>query len=324
MYTTQQKPLKVKAVPVSLDATHPPSPHNILPAHEFTMGLIAPKGSGKTTLLINLLTYYRKYFHAIYIFSPTVKNDEKWDWVKQQDLVLENKPLKRWYKELKAKRGDNPVVDEPAGGDSAEAADAMDRNISGGKSSGPGERFDGRIPESNFMYEYDEGTLGAIMDDQQAVIDFLHEHGVTKHLGNRVLIIFDDLVGSALFSNARNNRFKRLNTNHRHGSFSIMMVSQAYKEIPKTIRSNFSCLIIFEIFSDAEIQAIHDEYPMGLRKEQWEQVYAYAVAGDHSFMFYNMQKPRTQRIMRNFDQVLFFRDEPGAKAEPKKRGKLGV
>ena len=303
------KKLTVKEVPVSLDAQHPPSPHNVLPYHEFSMGLIAPKGSGKTTLLINLLAYYAKYFHKIYIFSPTVRNDEKWDWVKRQDLLIENKPLAKWFKNFKEDQGENPIVGKPRGGDAL--AGPVETAMMAAKNS-DGEKFDGKIPEDCFMYEYDEADLARILHDQQLIVEFLHDHGVTKHLADRTLLIFDDLVGSTLFSNARANTFKRVNTNHRHSSFSLMMVSQAFKEIPKTVRTNFSALIIFEIFSEAEIQCIHDEYPMGLKKDQWEQVYRYAVAGDHSFMYYNMQKPRTQRIMRNFDKVLFFKEDEDA------------
>jgi Ni2+-binding GTPase involved in maturation of urease and hydrogenase len=71
--------LEVKPIPVS-GHEHPSPPHDMLPRHEFSMGFIAPKGAGKTTTLINLLRFYKGYFHTIVIFSPTVKNDEKWDW----------------------------------------------------------------------------------------------------------------------------------------------------------------------------------------------------------------------------------------------------
>ena len=76
------KPLKVKPIPVPASSKHPPPPHgnDVLPNHEFTIGIIAPKGSGKTTIIANLLYFYRKYFHSIMVFSPTVASDEKWDW----------------------------------------------------------------------------------------------------------------------------------------------------------------------------------------------------------------------------------------------------
>lgn len=73
-----RKNLKVDPIPVS-SIDHPDPPSDILPRHEFTIGLIAPKGSGKTTTLIRLLDFYRGFFHRIVVFSPTVKNDEKWD-----------------------------------------------------------------------------------------------------------------------------------------------------------------------------------------------------------------------------------------------------
>ena len=40
---------------------------------------------------------------------------------------------------------------------------------------------------------------------------------------NRLLIIFDDMVGSSLFSNKRDNFFKMMNANRRHKSLSMMM-----------------------------------------------------------------------------------------------------
>ena len=71
--------LNVKEIPVS-EKVHPQPLNDILPRHEFTMGLIAPKGSGKTTLIANLINFYKGYFHTILVFSPTVACDDKWDW----------------------------------------------------------------------------------------------------------------------------------------------------------------------------------------------------------------------------------------------------
>lgn len=83
------------------------------------------------------------------------------------------------------------------------------------------------------------------------------------------------------------------------------MVSQAYKEIPKTVRTNFSCLIIFEIPNDKEIEVIYEENSLYMKRPQWMEAYQYAVEGDHDFMFINYQKPKRLRLMKNFDQVLF-------------------
>lgn len=83
------------------------------------------------------------------------------------------------------------------------------------------------------------------------------------------------------------------------------MVSQGYKEIPKTIRTNWSCLIIFEIGSEKETEVIAEEYAMGMNSKDWHELYHHATDADHSFLFINFQKPKRLRLMKNFEQVLY-------------------
>jgi len=76
----QFEPLQVLPVPVPKNYKHPDAPSYVLPNHEFVMALVSPKGAGKTTLICNLFKFYTGYFHQIYVFSPTILSDEKWDW----------------------------------------------------------------------------------------------------------------------------------------------------------------------------------------------------------------------------------------------------
>lgn len=221
-------------------------------------------------------------------------------------MLGENKKLQRAIEKIKQKQREkfkeNPVVDNPPESFlDVEQVEVSRRDYDG--------TFDGHIPEDCFYEDYIESDLKDLMDQQQVAIKVLKSHGFSKHVANRICFVFDDLVGSTLFTNARENVLKRLNIRHRHYSASIIMIVQAYKEIPKTIRTNFSCLILFEIFSDAELDVIYDEFPMGLKKPQWLEMYHYAVSGDHGFLFYDMQKKKSLRIMKNFDQVLFFKDD---------------
>ena len=289
------KTLKIKPIPTPSGADHPAPPNDVLPKHEFSMGFIAPKGSGKTTCLMNLLHFYKKYFHSIVIMSPTINNDEKWDWVKKQPLLGENKKLKEWIKMIKEKTDINQVVHKP--NDTEDLPE-------------PKEDHDPHIPEGCFLTEYSEELLKEIIAEQDKMVKTLKAHGKTKHLANRLLLIFDDLVGSELFSGGKRNPFKMLNTNHRHYSTSIIMVSQAYKEIPKTVRTQFSCLIAFDIPNDAEVKVIYEENSMKLKLDEWLELYRYAVHGDHDFIFFNyQQKDKNKRIMKNFDQYLFHKTE---------------
>lgn len=288
--------LEVKPIPVPLGFNHPDTPGNILPRHEFSMGIIAPKGSGKTTVIANLLKFYKGYFHTILVFSPTVASDEKWDWVKRQQLLGENKPLKKWLKMMAHKKEDENAVIQHAYPTTELAAETDLTKMT-----------DFKIPEECFFSEYSEETLAEIMEEQMKMVKLLKKAGQSKHMANRLLIVFDDLVGSSLFSNRKDNPFKKLNSNHRHYSASLLMVTQAYKEIPKTVRTNFSCLIIFEIPNEKEIEVIFEENPNYLKREEWMELYEYCTEGDHDFLFINYQKPKRLRLMRNFDQVVFKR-----------------
>jgi len=97
--------------------------------------------------------------------------------------------------------------------------------------------LDFKIPEECFYSEYDEETLQEIMDEQMNVVKMLKKHDQSKHMANRVLMIFDDCVGSRLFNNRKDNPFKKLNTNHRHYSASILMVSLFLTRSPKLIKN---------------------------------------------------------------------------------------
>lgn len=167
--------LNVEPIPVPRGYIHPPPPNDILPRHEFTMGLIAPKGSGKTTLIANMLKYFSGYFHSIIVFSPTVASDATWDWVKEQKLLIDNKPLKDWVKQLKKnqKMENDSVVERKD--NVHELEEIIDLGPLGDK----------RIPEENFFSEYNEDTLREIMDEQQQLVRALKAHGKSKHLANR-------------------------------------------------------------------------------------------------------------------------------------------
>jgi len=222
-------------------------------------------------------------------------NDEKWDWVKKQPLLGENKKLKEFIRKEQIKESKNEIVQSPAG-----YIPEIEKE----------DDFEPYIPEDCFMAEYSESDLLDILKEQQKVVEWLKSKDKSKHLANRILFVFDDMVGSNLFSNDRQNAFKMLNTNHRHKSASLIIVSQAYREIPKTPRTNFSCLVLFEILSEGELEAIMTEFPMGMKKNEWLMCYNYCVEGEFNFLFYNMQiKEKRLRVFKNFDEHVYVERE---------------
>jgi hypothetical protein len=156
-------------------------------------------------------------------------------------LLIENKPLKRWIAEEK-KRRDGLIKGQIVGKApvSMEGIDPENTNEV--------EVWDGLIPEANFISEdYDPVDFMKIIKSKKDVVTALKRHGKPKYLADRTLFIFDDQVGSPMFRGSNGNEFKAFCTKHRHYSASMIVVSQGYKEVPKTIRTNFTCLIIFEM-----------------------------------------------------------------------------
>lgn len=213
------------------------------------------------------------------VFSPTLKNDEKWATVRTWKLLARNRELETFLHQLKTRaQDDERQVVGPPPYELQRDRQREDRETEP-------EKFSGRIPDDCFLTEYDESVLKRLLDEQQQLIDFLSAHGKTKHLANRILIVFDDLVGSSLFSSRRSNIFKKFNANHRHYSASSLMVAQAYKEIPKTVRINWTSLILFEIPNEREVETCYEENPVGLKKPQWLEMYNHAVAEPYSFLY---------------------------------------
>jgi len=87
------------------------------------------------------------------------------------------------------------------------------------------------------------------------------------------------------------------------------MVSQGYKEIPKTIRTNWSALVLFEIANDREVLVIYEENTMGIKKDAWHEMFRHATTEPYSFLYLNSKKEKRLRCMKNFDKYLFYETE---------------
>jgi thymidine kinase len=158
-----KKVLKVVEIPVPKASNHELPKYDVLPTHEFTLGLIAPKGCGKTTMIVNLLEFYRGYFHSILIFSPTVASDEKWDYVKDRKYLSQNIKLQKFVQSLKGKSTGkvNTIVPYRTSGNEFDGlVNPYDDN------------FDGKIPEECFFTDYSPMTLEKIANEQMEMVTY--------------------------------------------------------------------------------------------------------------------------------------------------------
>ena len=129
-------------------------------------------------------------------------------------------------------------------------------------------KFDGKIPEEDFFTSIDE--LPARIAKQQELIQYLHDEKdmgkAAKFAADRLVVILDDQAGMFKGGNT-NNPMVNYVIRHRHVSSSVIIVTQAYKAIPKTIRTNCNALILFDIPNLSELKVIYEENPESLNED---------------------------------------------------------
>lgn len=161
------------------------------------------------------------------------------------------------------------------------------------------------VNSQRLFEEYDESTLDTLMKNQDKVVNHLTKMGKEMTDADHLCFVFDDMVGSGLFNQKRNNAFKRLTVRRRHFCSSVIGVVQAYKEFPKTSRNNTNIYILFRIESDEELSAIYKDFPCGLKPHVWLSIYKYCTREPYHFMMINLQTSDSQhRIVKNFDEPI--------------------
>ena len=122
-----------------------------------------------------------------------------------------------------------------------------------------------------------------------------------KKIADTILLIFDDSVSDTFWQHKTCLKFI---LNSRHVKFSIIIVSQAYFLIPKTIRLNSSCFMLFGTGNTKEINNMYEENTSSLDRNTWESIYKTITDIPHSFLIINYQNPLTHRLQDGFEKFI--------------------
>jgi len=281
--------LKIIDITHGNEQKHPPTQFpDVLPQHEFSMLIIAPKGAGKTNLICNLIKHqYKAYFHNILVCSPTVENDEKWEIIKEsKGLMRENKKLNKIMgpKEVKIVIDNDEKPDEP--------------------------KFNGKIPDDNFFIDLEE-VPKRMAKQNETIHNLKKKYGKrAKFIADRTLLVLDDQAG--LFkAQSTNNPLANFVMRHRHFGTSVIIVTQAYKAMTKAIRIGCNAIIIFEIPNASELEEVYDENPANLAWEEWKAAYDYCMAKPFGFMYINTKFERGKRMFCTFEERLQVQETQG-------------
>ena len=300
------KQLTNKVVEITTDSRYKhPKVRYPFPQHESSTLIVAPKGSGKTNLIGNmLLNFLKGYFHKIIVCSGTVLGDDKWDVIKGTKGVLaDNKKKQELLGELPPK-GDKKVP-KVVFKDAGHSEEVKEKVV-----------FDGKMRKEHFVSALldIEPFLAQQKRELRSIRKKLIAKGKdvkeAKMISDRMMIIIDDMAGQ--FPQGVNSPITKYVISHRHYNSSCIIVTQANRAIPKSIRVNMNAIIIFEIPNFKELLTLYEEWPENMTFEEWMRVYQEATRADYSFLYLNNHFPRGKRAFINFEEQLVYK---GSKEE---------
>ena len=157
--------------------------------------------------------------------------------------------------------------------------------------------------------EIDEETL---LDYQE--LDFFEgapKWKYDKEVPPRLALIIDDAMGTDLYSKPRAGLTKFIIA-HRHWGdglgISVFMLTQSYcaiGSIARPIRENCTHLLLFKLRDENQRKKILEEIGSDVSLEKFEEMFDYATAEKHNFLFvdFNPKSPDKQ-FRHNFDTYL--------------------
>lgn len=157
-----------------------------------------------------------------------------------------------------------------------------------------------KLPKENIKNDFSENDLNQLIQSRKAMIE---EKGIEWTSKNsRVLIILDDIIADTHFLNSPGalKMFALL----RHYLCSVVVLTQSYKKIPRSLRLNVNGTIIFPA-TQSEVEILLDEItPAGLKKRDFERLITDATEGQYDFLYINNHAEPGKRIRQNIDNII--------------------
>ena len=251
--------------------------YTTIPKLPFSMYINAAKGGGKSTLILNLLlnpSFVNKKFNRIIWISPTAAFDEKvHKALDAKDITTPNTALIKLIKKLKQKE----ILDiDLTNKEPLESLESEDR-----------------------VEFYDKFETDIISEVVKINSKIAKNYG--KQFADKTLIIIDDSIESKVFASTL---FKNLMFKSRHYNVSIIITSQSYFLLPKSIRLNMTYTILFETGSKKEIDQIYEEHNAGLKPRQFYQLVSDVFSVPYNFLVINYNNPKKLRFHDQFKKFI--------------------
>lgn len=141
-----------------------------------------------------------------------------------------------------------------------------------------------------------------IQDILEEYIEDVEENGKTQE--NASLWIFDDCIEDLFNRGGKPKLVEKFYIRFRHANASIIVVSQEYMLIPKSIRKNATGLIVFQLFNKDEIKALYRERGGMLKYNDFIALLQRIWKEPYNFLFMDFKKPSGQQMRINFGEYI--------------------
>ena len=115
--------------------------------------------------------------------------------------------------------------------------------------------------------------------------------------GPSYLIILDDILGSNVISKKTNNKLNKIIANHRHSHLNIFILTQYYRAIPKSIRSNVKQFFLWKIQDIIQMKIFYDEIANNFFNsfDEFKYVFINITSEPHNFLCID-QDPKNDNL----------------------------
>ena len=153
------------------------------------------------------------------------------------------------------------------------------------------------LDEKHFL-ECSVESLERIRDIQSSYVE---KEGIEK--SPKTLVILDDIISFTRFCNS--DVLRQFAVMSRHWNISLIILSQAYHRIPKTVRLQMSAVIFFK-GSNKEVDVLIEDFsPAGYTKRQFKRKINYATSQKFSFLFIDLHRSIERgRYRKNLEETI--------------------
>lgn len=156
----------------------------------------------------------------------------------------------------------------------------------------------------NCKYKFDDFKPEIIESIMRQQTQIKEDNG--KSAMPSVLVILDDFATEKALT--EHGILEKLAVRGRHFNITTIITTQKFSAVARTIRLNTDIAYIYEPKSGSEVDFIIETYASKQNRKAFFNMFEYATSNQYDFLHVNFTKPKKERYMRNFDELLNVND----------------